>query len=115
MWLPESRLVDMALVALEEVAALCHEGPVARSRALALVLAFLASRQLCRRDVFDSFWRAVDHRRPQDRWTSANAALAVGRKRDLTTVSHFEGRARAKDFTSGPDAQPSSPCKLPRS
>jgi hypothetical protein len=91
----------MALGALEEVAAHCHAEPFPRSKALALVLAFLASRQLCRRDAFDFFWRSIEHPRPQDRWGSVNSALngiylAVNRKRDLDRVSRYEQNARAR-------------------
>jgi hypothetical protein len=97
----ESRLVDMALGALEEVAAHCHAEPFPRSKALALVLAFLASRQPCRRDAFDFFWRSIEHPRPQDRWGSVNSALngiylAVNRKRDTAVVSRYEQRARER-------------------
>jgi hypothetical protein len=99
MRLTDHRLTDMALGALEEVAARCHHAPVPRSAALRLVLAFLASRQPCGRHAFDSFWRAVDHPRPQERWGCANAALngiygAVGRKRDTAVVSRYESAAR---------------------
>jgi hypothetical protein len=101
MRLTEDRLVDMALSALEEVAAHSHHEPVPRSKALALVLAYLASRQPCRRHAFDSFWRAVDHPRPQERWGCMNAALngiygAVGRKRDTAVVSRYESAARER-------------------
>ena len=97
--LNESLLTDMALAALEEVAALCHHRPVPRSAALRLVLAYLASRQPCRRYAFDSFWRSVEHPRPQERWGGANAALngiylTIGRKRDMDVVSMYERRAR---------------------
>ena len=72
----ERDLIDMALLALEEVAASCHVGPVPRTRALAMVLAYLASRRpQSTREPFDSFWRAVSDQRPQDRWAQVNAAL----------------------------------------
>jgi hypothetical protein len=86
MRLTEDRLTDMALAALEEVAALCHHRPVPRSKALALVLAYLASRQPCDRHFFDAFWRATIAERPRDRSAIVNANLngiyrQVGRKR----------------------------------
>jgi hypothetical protein len=91
----------MALGALEEVAARCHHESVPRSGALRLVLAYLASREPCPRHSFDNYWRAVDHARPQDRWSQVNSALngiyaAVGRKRDLSVVSAHEKAARAR-------------------
>jgi hypothetical protein len=91
----------MALGALEEVAATCHHRPVPRSKALALVLAYLASRGRGVRSPYDSFWRSVDHPRPQDRWSGANASLngiylAVGVKRDMAVVSIYEASARAR-------------------
>lgn len=96
----EQRLVDMALGALEEVAATCHHRPARRSAALRLVLAYLASRGRSDRRPYRSFWQSVAHPRPQDRWAGANAALnaiylAVGRKRDIDVVSLYEERARA--------------------
>lgn len=99
MRLTDHRLLDLALGALEEVAAACHHRPVPRSRALALVLAYLASNGRGSRAPYDSFWRAVAHPRPQDRWAGANAALnaiylAAGRKRDLDLISLYEARAR---------------------
>ena len=101
MRLTDERLTEMALAALEEVAALCHDRPVPRSKALALVLAYLASRGRPARSPYDSFWRAVDHPRPQDRWSSVNASLngiylAVGVKRDLDVVSLYEQRERRR-------------------
>lgn len=95
----DSKLTDMALAALEEVAALCHHRPVDRSRPLAVVLAYLASRGRGDRNAYDMFWRSVAHPRPQDRWGNVNAALngiyhSAGRKRDLAVVSEYENRAR---------------------
>lgn len=99
----DSRLVALALDALEEIAAAAHEGPVKRTWALRLVLAFLASRARhgspSPRWPFDHFWQALAHHRQQERWAKANAALnaiylAVGEKRDMSRVSLFEQRAR---------------------
>jgi hypothetical protein len=106
--LTPDRLTDMALGALEEVAAQCRHAPVPRSKSLALVLAYLASRQPCRRAAFDSFWRSVDHRRPQDRWAGVNASLngiylAIGRKRDTAVVSRYETAARRRFLEVGRD------------
>ncbi len=96
----DSKLVDMALVALEEVAALCHVRKVERSRALAVVLAYLASRGEGDRHPYDLFWRACGTAGPKERWSYVNSALngiyrAAGRKRDLAVVSLYEKRARA--------------------
>jgi hypothetical protein len=99
----DSRLVASALDALEEVAAATHEGPVKRTWALRLVLAYLASRarhgSQPARWPFDHFWRSIATVKQQDRWGNTNAALnaiylAVGEKRDRKRVSLFEQRAR---------------------
>jgi hypothetical protein len=101
MRLTEQRLTEMALAALEEVAATCHHRQVPHSRALATVLAYLASRGRDRRAPYDAFWRAVDHARPQDRWAGVNASLngiylAAGLKRDTEVVSRYEAAARKR-------------------
>ena len=100
--LDPARLTEMALAALEEIAARCHLAPQPRSRSLALVLAYLASRrrEAASRAAFDQFWRAIAKSETNTRWQSANGALngiylAVGEKRDLTITSIFEGEARA--------------------
>jgi hypothetical protein len=99
----ESRLLNLALDALEEAAAESHEGPVKRTSALRLVLAFLASSTRHGspppRWPYDHFWRALVHHRQQDRWANVNAALnaiyvTVGQRRDMQRVSLFERRAR---------------------
>lgn len=101
--LSEERLLTIALDALEEAAATAHDGPVKRTWALRLVLAFLASRSRhskpSPRWPFDHYWQALAHHRQQDRWANVNAALnaiyvAVGRRRDVQRVSLFEQRAR---------------------
>jgi hypothetical protein len=86
MRLSEELLTEMALAALEEVAALCRQAPVERSAALRLVLAYLASRQPCDRHFFDAFWRAVITARARDRSAVVEASLngiyrQVGRRR----------------------------------
>ena len=99
----EDSLVIIALDALEEAAASAHDGPVKRTWALRLVLAFLASRSRHGRRPprwpFDHFWQNVVHHREQDRWANVNAALnaiyvAVGRRRDVQRTSLFEQRER---------------------
>ena len=100
MRLTEKRLLQMALSALEEVAAACHYRPVSRSKALARP-AYLASRGRGVRSPY-SFSRSVGHPRPQDRWSSVNASLngiylAAGVKRDTAIVSIYE-TARAKSM-----------------
>jgi len=99
--LDQHRLTDMALLALEEVAAACHHGPVQRSRSLALALAYLASRRTeSARWPFDRFWQAIASPRSHDRWSNVNASLnaiylAVGVKRDVDRISLFEREARS--------------------
>lgn len=95
----DSKLTDMALAALEEVAALCRVRAVPRSRALRLVLAYLASRGAGERHPYDLFWRGVEAPRLQERWAYVNSALngiyrQAGRKRDPAIVSLYEKRAR---------------------
>lgn len=102
MRLNDSRLVELALGALEEVAATCRYRPAERSWALRLVLAYLASRGRGNRAPYDMFWRSAGHPRPQDRWAGVNAALnaiylAADRKRDIEIVSMYEERARKAD------------------
>jgi hypothetical protein len=101
--LSEERLLTIALDALEEAAATAHDGPVKRTWALRLVLAFLASRSRHgkppRRWPFDHFGQNLVHHREQDRWANVNAALnamyiAVGRRRDVQRISLFEQREK---------------------
>lgn len=92
----------LALQAIEEAAAASHLGPVAKSRGLALALAWLRHRG--GDDVppawpFRSFWENLTSAREHDRWSAVNAAvnaiyLALGEKRDLSRMSSFERRAR---------------------
>lgn len=101
MHLSESRLLEMALGALEEVAAQCHHAPVQRSRALALVLAYLASRSRGERWPYDRFWTCIEDSQPKERWSGATAALnaiylAGGWTRDIAVVSRYERAARAR-------------------
>lgn len=110
----DSRLVGLALDALEEAFAAAREQPVRRTWALRLVLAFLASRTRhgspVERWPFDNYWRALNHPRPHDRSASLNAALnaiylAVGQKRDTQRVSLFEQRVREEvQGVSSPDS-----------
>ena len=100
--LDHPRLTHMALVALEEVTACCHVGPVEHSRPLALVLAYLASRKVetATHDAFDMFWRSIGKRESNARWGNVNAALngiylAVGEARDMAVTSAFESQARS--------------------
>ena len=95
----EERLTEMALSALEEVAAHCRHAPQRQTRSLALVLAYLASRKLPQSDryAFDQFWRSVATHYSITRNAMVNAAingiyLAVGIRRQSTTV--FEDHAR---------------------
>ncbi len=87
---------------IEEAAAAFHLGPVPRTRALALALAWLSATD----DVlplwpFKSFWEALSNERLHDRWSAVNAAvnaifLALGERRDLERISAFEGSAKRR-------------------
>lgn len=100
--LAPERLRQLALEAIEEAAAASHLGPVPRTRALALALAWL--RHWGTGDVlplwpFKSFWEALSNERKHDRWSAVNAAvnaiyLALDEPRCRHRVSAFEGRAR---------------------
>lgn len=99
MALSESRLDDLAFGALEEVAAICHHRSVEHTRAIAVVLAYLAHRAGGERLPFDLFWRSITKPRQHERWQAVNASLnsiylAAGRRRDLAVVSAHEQRAR---------------------
>jgi len=94
----DSKLTNMALAALEELAALSRFGPIERSRPLAVLLAYLASRSDGGRIVYDNFWRSLGIEKPYDRSAGIQSSLEgiyrnAGRKRSLTIVSHFERRA----------------------
>ena len=91
--------MGMALSALEEVAARCRHAPQRKTRPLALVLAYLASRKLpqSERYAFDQFWRSVATHYGVTRNAMVNAAingiyLAIGVRRQSTTV--FEDEAK---------------------
>src|SRR5947208_2501852 len=101
MRLSESQLLEIALCALEEVVAQCHHAPVPRSKALALVLAYLASRSRGERWPYDHFWTCIEETKPKERWSGATAALngiyvAGGWTRDFGLVSVYEKRARTQ-------------------
>src|SRR5690349_11179773 len=102
--------MDMALGALEEVAALCEHRPMRQSGALRLVLAYLASRQPCERAYFDAFWRGVAMDRPRDRSATLMASLngiyrQVGRRRATAVMSRYERAARAPLRADAPGAK----------
>lgn len=96
----EEHLRRLALEAIEEAAAASHIGPVARTRGLALALAWLRHRGSA--DVlplwpFKSFWDGLKSEREHDRWSAVNAAanaiyLALGERRDTSRISTFERR-----------------------
>lgn len=95
----DSKLTNMALAALEELAALSRYGPIERSRPLAVVLAYLASRSEGGRHVYDNFWKAICHPRPHDRSAIVQSSLTgiyrnAGQERGVAVVSHFERRAQ---------------------
>ena len=97
--LDDERLVGMALSALEEVAAHCRHAPQRKTRSLALVLAYLASRKVpqAERHAFDQFWRSVATHYGVRRNAMVNAAingiyLAVGIRRQSTTVYEDEAK-----------------------
>ena len=97
--LNDDRLTGMALAALEEVAARCRHAPQQRTRSLALVLAYLATRQhdQAGREPFDVYWRSIATPYGITRCATVNSAinaiyLAVGWRR--TSTSSFEREAQ---------------------
>lgn len=97
--LDSDRLTTMALAALEEVAARCRHAPQYRTRSLALVLAYLASRchDNADRDPFDLYWRSISTSYGITRCAMVNSAingiyLAIRLQRPST--SFFEGEAK---------------------
>jgi hypothetical protein len=56
----DERLEAMALDALEQILALSAEDRVRRTRSIAVVLAYLASRNTSERWPFDEFWKWLD-------------------------------------------------------
>ena len=87
------------------MAAQAHAGPVCRTWALRLALGYLASRapegHHAMAWAFGTFWRSLKDSRPQERWSTMNAALngiylAVDRRRDLSVVSDFERAAQGR-------------------
>lgn len=55
----EKKLIGLALRVLEEAFARSQDAPVARSFAIRLALAYLASTRDCERWPFDGFWRWI--------------------------------------------------------
>jgi hypothetical protein len=90
----------MALATLEEVAAHCRQGAQPQTRGLAMALAYLAHvAEPPDRSWFDRFWRCVKNNchvtRPAEASASLNGIyIAVGRTRELSTISFYERAAR---------------------
>ena len=97
--LDNDRLIGMALAAIEDVAARCRHAPQPRTRSLAMVLAYLASRRIdhANREPFDVYWRALTTAYSVTRAAMVNSAvngiyLALGLRRPSTTA--FESAAQ---------------------
>ena len=97
--LTDEALKALALSALEEAAASASAGPVKRTWALRLALAYLASRANGRPEFvrwpFDGFWRSLLSVDSIGRSQSLNSNLngiyrAIGEKRDYERVRRFE-------------------------
>lgn len=95
------QLINMAFAVLEEVAALSRHHAPARSRGVALALAYLAGTGANRdRWPFDEFWRAMRCDCRVARPARINAALAAiydahGRRRELAVISAFQRAANS--------------------
>jgi hypothetical protein len=101
--LTPDQLTQLALDAIEEAAAASHAGPVPRTRALALALAWLLhfgkDGDPPPRWPFESFWEGLASEREHDRWSALNAAAngiyrALEIPRDRERISAFESRMR---------------------
>ena len=98
----EQQLVNMALTALEELAARSRHRPQERTRGIALALAFLAHVAKSREQwPYNQLWRSLDEPDRGIRSARVSAALnavylQLGRQRDLTVQSAFEQLARAE-------------------
>lgn len=101
------QLTTMALAALEEVAARCRHEPQEQTRGIAVALAFLAYiSKSTDRYHFDRFWRALRKECRVTRGAEASASLngiyeAVGRSRELETISAFQ-RAASERYGPAP-------------
>lgn len=96
-------MTRLALDAVEEAAAASHAGPVPRTRALALALAWLLHFSKASdpppRWPFESFWKGLSSEREHDRWSAVNAAvnaiyLNLEMARSSERQSAIEGRVR---------------------
>jgi len=100
--LAHEKLLRLALDAVEEAAAASHAGPVPRTRALALALAWLlhfGKGHPLPRWPFESFWEGLTCKREHDRWSAVNAAanaiyVALEIPRDRDRMSVFEHAAQ---------------------
>ena len=98
----QQRLVTMALMAVEELAARCRHRPQQRTRGIALALAFLAHSARSREQwPYNQLWRSLHEPDRGIRSARVGAALngiylELGRQRDLTVQSAFEQLATAE-------------------
>lgn len=98
----EQRLLNMALMALEELAARTRHRPQERTRGIALALAFVAHFARSKEQwPYNQLWRSLDEQDRGIRSARVGAAmnaiyLQLGRQRDLTIQSAFEQLARAE-------------------
>jgi hypothetical protein len=101
--LTPDQLTQLALDAVEEAAAASHAGPVPRTRALAVSLAWLLHFSKAGdpppRWPFASFWEGLSSEREHNRWSAVNAAvnaiyLNLGLARSSERQSRVERRAR---------------------
>ncbi|WP_420606500.1 hypothetical protein [Novosphingopyxis sp.] len=107
-YVTDSQLIRIALNVLEDAAARSHDEPVRRTYGIRLALGYLVGRRQCDRWPFDAFWQALELARPNDRWTSLNAALngiylQLRMRRDQSAVTEFERDARKRLGRKGTD------------
>lgn len=104
MQISETRLVNLALRALEEAAAEAVYAPVQRTIGLRLALAYLASHKECERWPFDSFWQALLTVRQKDRSAGVVASLngiylqlGIKRCQEMSSKAERDAQARQKE------------------
>jgi hypothetical protein len=109
-------LTRLALDAVEEALAEAQFGPVPRTRAIRVVLAYLAWRATAPDElqwIFESFWRDLQSDDRTGRWECLNGSVnglyrTVGVKREIERTSHIETKVRERRKALGLPHEPSA-------
>lgn len=97
----EDRLVTMSLDALEQILCLSDQDSVRRTRSIALVLAYLASRNVAQRWPFDEFWKSLVCEDDKIRSGNLNRCLngiylQLGIKRTSSMMFKYKAHEKSK-------------------